>query len=151
MRLGDGRAEILDLAVLDADGARADFLHSGRPYVFTARVLFHVDVAAISAGFLIRDVRGVDMFGISVRSVGLPIESARAGELVEWRLSLVMHLTNGAYFLTATVSDAAAVENSILDSLSDGLPFEVARREDIFHASVVDLEARLETVRREEC
>jgi ABC-type polysaccharide/polyol phosphate transport system ATPase subunit len=138
LRFGNRKAQILDFGILDGAGRKVFRLSPGSKYTLFARVVFHVDMAYYSIGFSIRDRRGTDLFGISSQSTSTPVPPRRRGEGVECRLDITMHLTNGAYLLTAGVAER---DDTQCDSCHNGLTFEVDYISDLFPASVVDLGA----------
>jgi ABC-type multidrug transport system ATPase subunit len=144
MRMGNGKAEILDLGICDRQGKRVNYLTSAEEYSLFFRTVYYQDVDAASATFIIRNTKGVDMFGGSMQSFNLPIPPRKKGEIVEAKLSVTMWLTNGVYFLTVNTRDPKTETNVYYDAIFDGFQFEVSRKQEIFHASVVDLNATLE-------
>ncbi len=148
MRTGNGKAEILDIGILNSAGERMNFLKSGEKYTFFFIALFYEHTPEVSGGFIIRNIKGLELFGISMKSSSLPLRSWTAGEVLELRLSITMRLTNGVYFLTAAVSEQGQEGTVLLDSWSDGVQFEIARNPFLFHSSVVDLGAEMEVIER---
>jgi ABC-type polysaccharide/polyol phosphate transport system ATPase subunit len=144
MRMGNKKAEILDFGILDDQGLRVRQMITGAHYTLFFRAVFYVNVDTAGAGFLIRDIKGVDIYGISTKSLGRSAPGRQKGEILEARLLVYMYLTNGTYFLTVNVNDLDAVQDAQYDSWFDGYQFEVMRKPGIFHNSVVDLNATLE-------
>jgi len=143
-RYGNGKAEILDIGILDVENKRVQRLTTGQKYTLFFRAVYYQDVDAATASFVIRNIQGVDLFGISMHSLGLATPPRKMGEIIEVCLSITMRLTNGIYFLTVNTRDPDAVEDVYYDAIFDGIQFEIPRREDIFHNSIVDLDATLE-------
>lgn len=143
-RYGNGKAEILDIGILDVENKRVYHLTTGQKYTLFFRAVYYQDVDAASASFIIRNVQGVDMFGIAMHSLGLATPPRKKGEIIEARLSITMRLTNGVYFLTVNTRDPDAVNDPYYDAVFDGVQFEIPQKEDIFHNSIVDLDATLE-------
>jgi hypothetical protein len=143
MRMGNGNAEIIDFGILDSDGNRAVQLLSSRKYTFYFCAVFYADVVAASATFLIRDIKGVDMYGISLHGLGLPCPPRKKGDIMRVDLQVTMWLTNGTYFLTFNSRDPKADSDAHHDAIFDAYQFEVERKPGIFHASVVDLDASI--------
>jgi ABC-type polysaccharide/polyol phosphate transport system ATPase subunit len=141
-RMGNGKAEILDFGIRDQEGSRTTSLKSGSRYAFFMRVLLYEDVDGHSAGFLVRDVKGVDMFGATTLSQKMLATPMRRGDLVEFVLEVTMWLTNGIYFLTFGIADPYAENDVQYDLRQDVLQFEVGRKEGIFTTSIVDLEEK---------
>jgi lipopolysaccharide transport system ATP-binding protein len=142
LRTGAGtKAEVLDYGIRDQSGKRVTLLESGQEYDFFMVALFHEDVPNPIFGFLIRNLKGIDMYGIDTRRGDtrdpIIIRPYRRGELLEGRLHVTMWLTNGDYFLSAGIGIADGIP---LDFRYDELVFTVARLPAIQHASVVNLQ-----------
>jgi len=143
MRMGNQKAEILDCGIWDEEGKRAFLLVSGAQYTFFLRAVFYEDVDGVVAGFLIRDVKGVDLFGTTTALLKLDVPPPRLGDIIEVTLQVTMSLTNGIYFLTFAIADPKAETNVQYDMRYDALQFEVQMRDGIFTTSLVDLYPRI--------
>jgi ABC-type polysaccharide/polyol phosphate transport system ATPase subunit len=141
-RMGNGKAEILESGILDEDGNPAVILTSGAHCTLFMRVLYYEDVEGTVFGFVIRDRKGVDMFGTSTRLQKSTIRKQYKGDLVEAAMKVTMWLTNEIYFLTSAAADPYAEDNVQYDLQYDGLQFEVGRNNEIFTTSIVDLNAQ---------
>jgi lipopolysaccharide transport system ATP-binding protein len=141
-RFGSGQAEIVDFGILDASLRRVEMLESGKPYTIFQRILFHEDVPPISAGYLIRNVKGVDLFGVTNVSQGIPIPSQSKGDALETRTEIRMWLAAGDYFITFGV---ARLDGLQYDSRNDAMHFRVTGPGGLFSTSTVNLEARFST------
>lgn len=133
------QAEIIDFGIRDMEGRRVTELESGKQYVLFMYALFHEDVTAPAYGFLIRNTKGVDMFGLDSNDANIVIRPHRKGELLKGLMYVTMWLTNGDYFLSAAVGDAEL--RLPWDFRYDGLLFTIPRFPSLHHASVVNLEA----------
>ncbi len=140
-RMGNGKAEILDFGIQDEEGNRAILLNSGAQYTLFMQTLFYEDVEAVTHGFLIRNINGIDMFGTTTRVQQSAIHGQIRGDLVEARVKVTMWLTNGIYFLTFGVSDPYSETDVQYDLRYDALQFEVSRKSGIFATSLVDMAA----------
>jgi len=138
-RFGSREAEIVDFGILDAQGRRADVLVSGRPYTFFQRILFHEDVTVVSSGYVIRNAKGVDLFGITNFTAGKPLGFQAKGTVIETRADVVMWLAAGDYFLTVGV---ARPDGPQYDLRNDALHFTVTGTPGLFTTSLVNLDAR---------
>lgn len=144
MRLGNKKAEILDFGILDEEGKRVKLLKSGRKYIFFQRAVFYEDVSGVVTGFVIRNIKGVDMYGTTTRTQKISVPSQRQGNIIETRLYGTMWLTNGIYFLTVAMADPDAETDVQYDQHFDGLQFEIETTDGIFGPSVVNLNAHME-------
>jgi ABC-type polysaccharide/polyol phosphate transport system ATPase subunit len=139
MRVGNGKAEILDYGILDEQGDRTTFLVSGKKYTFFLRAVYYEDLKAATFGFAIQSLKGVDMWGVTTMSQKMDSPPRKKGDIVEARVVLTMWLTNGIYFLTVGTADPNAESDVQYDLRSDGFQFEVGMKEGIFTTSIVDL------------
>jgi ABC-type polysaccharide/polyol phosphate transport system ATPase subunit len=138
-RIGNNTAEILDYGILDNHGNKVNLLISGEQYRLYSRVVFYETVKGATWGFVIRNIKGVDMFGTSSLVQKLPTIAAQRGALIESVCDVNMWLTNGIYFLSVAVADPYAVDNVQYDLIYDAFQFEVRIKEGIFTTSVVNL------------
>ncbi len=139
VRIGSQHAEIIDFGILDAAGNRVTVLQSGKRYTIFQHVLFHEEVPSLSSGFLVRNAKGVDLFGISNLTVGMPLSPPPPGEVLETRLDVTMWLAAGDYFLTF---GAARIDGPQYDLRNDALQFTVIGTPELFTTSLVNLAPR---------
>jgi len=139
-RFGSGQAQIVDFGILDSTGCRVEVLQPGKPYCFFQRILFREDVPPISVGYLIRNVKGVDLFGVTNLTQGTPLPGQAIGSVLEVRLDVRMWLASGDYFVTFGV---ARIDGLQYDSRNDALHFSVVETPGLFSTSVVNLQPRL--------
>ena len=144
MRMGNRKAEILDYGILDEQGNKVTLLKSGNKYTLFFKALYYENVDAANVGFLIRSVKGIDLFGATTTSFNYLPPARKRGELIDAKLHVTMWLTNGIYFLTVNTAHPYADNNVQYDSLFDGYQFEVERAKNIFNTSVVNLNPSLE-------
>lgn len=140
MKFGTGKAEVLDFGILDQNGLKVERLLAQGKYTFFLRALFHENLDTYSIGFLIRDKRGVDVFGASLASMRIPVTPASKGEVVDCLMETEMWLTNGVYLLSAGIAEN---DDSMCDLRHNALLFEVEWNNAIFPTSIVDLNAKL--------
>ena len=140
VRFGNKKAEIIDYGILDENGKRVSLLRTGEHYTFFFRSLFHADVDDIQIGFLVRDKKGVDLYGTDTVTWKMLVPPHTMGKILEARLNVSVWLAGGDYFLTFAISDSAGVKYNIL---YDGFAFAVEMNPLIFTTCVVDLDAEL--------
>lgn len=138
MRCGDRKeAEILDFGILDQEGNRVTMLTTGEKYTFFMYVLFHEDVEDPGFGFLIRDVKGISIFGIDTGWINYNIRPHKKGEILEGKMEVTMWLTNGEYFLSAGIGSREAKS---FDFRYDGLLFSIPRHPLLHNDSLINLQ-----------
>jgi hypothetical protein len=143
MRMGNKKAEILDFGILDEAGNRTTRLTSGDKYTFFFKAVFYQDVDGATFGFVVRSLKGVDLFGTTNFVKKMEVSPWKTGDLIETRLDVSMWLTNGIYFLTVATADPFAEDDVQYDIFYDGLQFEVLMKEGIFTTSIVNLDAKM--------
>jgi lipopolysaccharide transport system ATP-binding protein len=144
---GNGQVEITAAQVLGADSA-GTVISSGEPALVRLHCLAHATVDDMTAGFVIRDRFGQDVFGTNSFHLdqSLPME---AGQRLCLEFSLPMEIAPGRYTLTAALhSRENHLENCYYwcDSISR---FEVAGVRGAMFAGVCRLPTSL-TVRAEQ-
>jgi len=143
MRYGNGRAEIAGLAIHDLHGRPVRMMESGSGCTVRFAIVAREDLDDLVAGMLIRDRRGVDLYGTDTLLRGVPVEAVRTGDAVQVAFHLSMWLAAGTYFLTAS---AARSDGKQYDLLYDGLQFEVTGDGLAYTNSLVNLNVSVEMV-----
>ena len=142
MRLGNRKVEILDAGILDAHGERVIRLESSKPYTFFFSAVFYQDIESWNVGFLIRNLKGVDVFGINSTGQKLVLPPKKCGEIATAQLPVTMWLTNGTYFLSFGVANPDAETDVQYDFRYDALQFEIQMKSGLHTNSMVNLEAQ---------
>ena len=142
MRTGSlQEAEILEFGIVDAAGALTTTPISGERYRLFVVVLFHSRVDRPAYGFNIRSKKGVDMFGVDTRAAKIVLRPHEAGEVLVGSLDVTMWLTNGDYFLSATIGATPDGREAYpIDFRYDALLFTIGLLPEIQHASIVNLQ-----------
>jgi lipopolysaccharide transport system ATP-binding protein len=126
-RYGDGAVRIVDFFIMDGSGARVSQLTSLKRYEFVVHVEAMKDSTQLSVGILIRDPRGIEVFGANTRLLDQLYEMS-AGEKACIRVTFRANLGHGVYFAGAAVADAAADAGAVFhDFRFDMLEFTVER------------------------
>jgi len=137
-RFGTKAAEIYDFGILDSQRRRSTLLVSGQPYRCFMRIVAHRPVDNSCAGFVVRSIKGVDLFGTDTTRIDdfpdLPL--ARAGDVIELAIEITMWLGPGEYFMTFALADRGGLK---LDCRFDALHFTVIGAPNIHTTSVVNL------------
>lgn len=101
---GNGKARIVDPAMLDESGNRVNVLVSGWRYHWRYRAHFENDVQYVHFGMMLKTIDGVTVCATSTRHECEIIPLVRRGEVIEVDFALDMNLAPGTYFLNAGVS-----------------------------------------------
>ena len=140
MRYGNKKAEIVDAGILDDNGRRTLVLESGGRYCLFFRTLFHEALTDIVIGFLIRNPKGVDLFGLDTLTFGLDVPPQEKGAILESRLHVKMWFHAGEYLLTVALARSDSFK---YDIRFDAIHFTVIGDGRLFTTSVVNLEPNL--------
>jgi lipopolysaccharide transport system ATP-binding protein len=140
LRYGDRKAEILGLVILDEKRAPAVTLESGKYYHFQIRVMVHENLSDIVAAFLVRDLRGIDLYGTDTLLQDVTIPPHQGGQTFAVEMSIKMSLAPGRYFLTPSVTRANGKQ---YDLQYDAVLFEVTGDGKAYSNSRVNLEAKI--------
>lgn len=139
-RFGDRKVEIVNVAIFDQAGKKTEVLVSGNQYRITQTVVAHFPVVDLSSGFIIRNTKGVDLFGVTNKTAGVEIPRIEAGQIFEISIEIDAWLAAGDYFLQA----ANAGENGVqYDCRIDALHFVVINTPTLFTTSIVNLNPKL--------
>ena len=139
-RFGDRKVEIVNVAIFDRTGKKTEVLVSGDQYRITQTVVAHFPVIDLASGFIIRNKRGVDLFGITNKTAGIEIPRIEAGQIFEISIEIVAWLAAGDYFLQAANAGESGVQ---YDCRIDALHFVVINTPTLFTTSIVNLNPKL--------
>ncbi|HUQ93772.1 MAG TPA: ABC transporter ATP-binding protein [Bryobacteraceae bacterium] len=143
-RHGDGTSRIVDIQVLNAHGASTTAIQRGERTTIRLRARFHKESAEPSAGLLIRNRLGIDVYGTNTRIEQIPLGKFAPGDLLELDFTFECWLARHEYTLTLAMQHA---DGASQDWLDDAVSFTVVDPKEV--AGVVDLQAKIEW--RKEC
>jgi len=138
MRYGDRAVELTAMDVASADGQTVLRIDSGTSFKFRARLEAREDVPSPVVGFLVRDLRGLVVFGTDTQLQGLHLPALRQGEALDVEMAGRMWASPGLYSLTAGCARANGMQH---DMRYDAFEFEVTGDLRLQHASKVNLQA----------
>jgi lipopolysaccharide transport system ATP-binding protein len=139
MRYGDRKAEIIDLTIRDQEDKSIVEVKSGNSCAFVLCGLAHEDLDDMEVGFLVRDRRGLDIFGTDTLLQEVRVTPRKRAVLFEIRLNVTMWMAPGSYFLTAALTRNNGVP---YDLRYDAVLFEVNGGGKMYTDSKVNLEAK---------
>jgi ABC-type branched-subunit amino acid transport system ATPase component len=122
-RRGDGRAEVLSIETLGANGHATGVWKSGEYVSVRARVRFHEDVSEPVIGMLIRTQIGFEVYGTNTELEHVTTGPRKAGETVNVTFQFLCDLCPQAYTLTLVSHDP---DGTAHDWLDDAVAFSVA-------------------------
>ena len=138
LRRGDGRARLLALETLDAQGQPTQVWQSGESVAIRVTVRFERSVADPVVGILIRTRIGFEVYGTNTELEGLRLGPCQAGETLRLSFAFRCDLCPREYTLTAASHDPDGVWH---DWLEDALAFSVVDAR--YTAGVANLRARV--------
>jgi ABC-type methionine transport system ATPase subunit len=141
-RRGDGRAEIVKLETLAADGLPAAVLRSHQPATVRVVVRFLKPVADPVIGMMIRTRVGLEVFGTNTELEGIQLGECQSGDEVKVEFQFACELCPGEYTLTAASHDRHGTPHDWLD---DAVAFSVA--DERYTAGVANLRATVRAVK----
>jgi hypothetical protein len=121
-RQGDGRAEVIALETLGANGHPTIVWKSGESVSVRATVRMHQDVAEPVIGMIIRTQIGFEVYGTSTEREGVRVGPRKAGESVTVIFAFLCDLCPQAYTLTIFSEDP---DGTVHDWLDDAVAFTV--------------------------
>jgi lipopolysaccharide transport system ATP-binding protein len=135
-RFGNRKVEILSVCIHDEQGLNVDFLISGRNYRIIQTVLVHESISDLASGFVIRNKRGLDIFGITNTTSRFVIPPLIPGSIVEIFVDVSAWLGAGDYFLLAANAESDGTQ---CDCWMNALHFNVIDTPNIFTTSIANL------------
>ena len=141
MRRGDGRAEILSLETLGADGNPTAVWRSGEDATVRVTVRYHDAVEDPVVGILIRTRIGLDVYGTNTELEKVSTGSCAAGTRMQIEFAFRCDLCPGEYTITAASHDA---DGTAHDWVDDAVAVTVANSR--YTAGVANLRAKLKVV-----
>ncbi|WP_441232628.1 ABC transporter ATP-binding protein [Bradyrhizobium sp. 1200_D9_N1_1] len=140
-RYGDHLAQIEAIAITDLDGRPISRVKSLGTYHLACRIKANADVGPLVFGWLVRDKRGLDLFGWDMQTGNCePIPPMRAGEMLKVVIRFQANLGAGSFFVTAAVADTNQHKH---DVRFEALEMLVEGSSDIYATSVANLGPRL--------
>jgi lipopolysaccharide transport system ATP-binding protein len=122
-RRGDGRAEVLSIELLGANGNPTSVWKSGEYVSARARVRFHEDVNEPVIGMLIRTRIGFEVYGTNTELEHVSTGQRKAGETVAVTFQFLCDLCPQAYTMTLVSHDP---DGTAHDWIDDAVAFSVA-------------------------
>jgi lipopolysaccharide transport system ATP-binding protein len=114
-RHGDGSAEVLSAALLDASLRPVEFIETGEAVYIRVRVRFHKEVDEPVFGFLIRNRLGIHAYGTNTSLQEVGVGLVRSGETVEVTFAFDCWLGVDDFNVAVAVHSADGVSFDWLD------------------------------------
>lgn len=140
-RFGNRNVEITRVVIFDEENKPTSILESGKTYRITQMFLVNSDVSGLSSGFIIRNRLGLDIFGVTNKTMNVFFPSMTRGEEYEISFAVDMHLAAGDYFLQIANAGEGGVQ---YDCWISALHFKVINTPCLFTTSIVNLNPRID-------
>lgn len=148
-RYGDGRAEIIGIAVLDGRGQPARLLEPNSRILVRISARAKQDLARPNVGFMLRNHLGMDFAGTNTTREGFPLPPMRAGEIytVDFRIELPC-LYPGSFSFSPAVADGPLEGYAMCDWIDNAVALQMSPGEGQVYGYMhlpcrVELNARL--------
>lgn len=129
-RYGDGRAEVIGIAVLDVRGAPVHLLEPRARIVVRISVRAKDDIASPNVGFMLRNQLGIDFSGTNTAREGQELPPMQAGDVytVDFHVDLP-ELYPAAFSFSPAIADGSLDRYSMCDWIDNALAIEMSRSE----------------------
>jgi lipopolysaccharide transport system ATP-binding protein len=144
MRRGDGRAEILSLETLGADGHPTAVWRSGEDATVRVSLLYHQTVEEPVIGILIRTRIGLEVYGTNTELEKVSTGSCAVDARMRMEFAFCCDLCPGEYTITAASHDA---DGTAHDWVDDAVAVSVV--DSRYTAGVANLRAKVKILNSE--
>jgi ABC-type polysaccharide/polyol phosphate transport system ATPase subunit len=129
-RHGDGRAEVIGIAVLDAKGRPIQLLEPLSKIVVRISVRAKEEVALPIVGFMLRNHLGIDFSGTNTARLGFELPPMRPDDIytVDFHLQ-VPELYPGAFSFSPAIADGTLVSYSVCDWIDNAIALQMGHSE----------------------
>jgi lipopolysaccharide transport system ATP-binding protein len=126
-RYGDGRAVVLGIAVLDAQGQPAGLMEPSQRITVRISVLAHEDVSQPIVGFMMRNHLGVDFSGTNTARENYDLPSMRAGDIntVDFHLELP-ELYPSSFSFSPAIADGTLLGYRMCDWIDNAIALQMS-------------------------
>ena len=127
-RYGDGRAEVIGIAVLDEEGRPLQLLEPASRIVVRISVRAKGDVPMPVVGFMLRNQMGMDFAGTNTAREGYELVPLQRGDVitVDFHVELP-ELYPGSFSLSPAIADGTLTEYQMCDWIDNAIALQMAR------------------------
>jgi ABC-type polysaccharide/polyol phosphate transport system ATPase subunit len=150
-RFGDGRAEIMGIAVLDEQGRNLPILEPSSRIVVRISVRATAGVALPIVGFMLRNQLGMDFSGTNTAREGYELAALQAGDIttVDFYLELP-ELYPASFSFSPAIADGTLMGYQMCDWIDNAITLQMGRSEAQVYGYVhlpcrVEVNARIRT------
>lgn len=148
-RHGDGRAEVIGIAVLDPNGTPIQLLEPGSEVVVRISVRAKDTLAAPNVGFMLRNHLGMDFAGTNTSREGFHLPPMAAGDIytVDFHISLPQ-LYPGFFSFSPAIADGSHHVYTMCDWIDNAVTLQMGHAGDQIYGFMhlpcrIELNARL--------
>ena len=153
-RFGDGRAQILGIAVLDEQGRNLPILEPATRILVRISVRATADVALPIVGFMLRNQLGMDFSGTNTSREGYELAPLQAGDVttVDFYLDLP-ELYPASFSFSPAIADGTLMGYQMCDWIDNAITLQMGRSEAQIYGYLhlpcrVEVNARIRTERQ---
>jgi hypothetical protein len=129
-RYGDGRAEILGIAVYDANGRPAQLLEPGEKAIIRISARAKEQIGRPNVGFMMRNHLGVDFAGTNTLREGIELPSLRPGEAVTVDFEVDLPALYPAHFsFSPAIADGGLLNYKMCDWIDNAITLQMGHVE----------------------
>jgi lipopolysaccharide transport system ATP-binding protein len=101
---GNGRANVLEVALENEDGKALEVLNVGVPATLRVRVRVNEALPRLVLGYMIKDRLGQQIFGTNTHHLDRALTNLEAGETIDYRFRFPLNLGPGSYSITTALT-----------------------------------------------
>jgi ABC-type polysaccharide/polyol phosphate transport system ATPase subunit len=149
-RYGDGRAEIIGIAILDSFGRRMPILQPDAPCVVRISARAKEPLSMPNVGFMLRNHLGVDFAGTNTTREGIELPPMSSGDVftVDFHLELPQ-LYPGTFTFSPAIADGSLISYKMCDWIDNAVALQMGHGEGQIYGYIhlpcrVELNGRLQ-------
>ena len=153
-RFGDGRAQVIGIAVLDEQGRTVSILEPSSRILVCISVRAAADVALPIVGFMLRNQLGMDFSGTNTAREGYELAPLQAGDIitVDFYLDLP-ELYPASFSFSPAIADGTLLGYQMCDWIDNAITLQMGRSEAQIYGYMhlpcrVEVNARIRTERQ---
>ncbi len=129
-RYGDGRAEVIGIAVLDESGTPVHLLEPASRIVVRVSVRAKAHLAMPMVGFMLRNQLGIDFSGTNTAREGYELPPMQAGDVytVDFHVELP-ELYPASFSFSPAVADGTLAAYAMCDWIDNAIALQMTRSE----------------------
>ena len=121
-RFGEGGARLLGAGLYDAEGQLVEMMEGGQKYRLQLMVQAERRVSPMNVGFILRDKKGLDLFGTNLATLDRNLSSLEEGQVTVVTFGFDLpRIASGNYSFACAVAEGDAVDYTMLDWVDHAL------------------------------